>query len=192
MPLILVSRWAHRHFQHLVWRRITITPTTPLAIIPTLKDHAHLVFSLRFQDAVLKEFYQIAFPKLVVFQLYNSDYYVKSRATCFNLANLFRLNPSIQDIMFNTKHLFLNKYFWNAIHTSLRNQSRLHVAGSGGEGSAILYGLRTFRPSFWEAWRRFEEIEYTSRCHPSANRLFTTAADSVRLKSFKCDGKACG
>ncbi|KAF9538423.1 hypothetical protein EC957_006770 [Mortierella hygrophila] len=181
VPLILVSRWAHHHFQHLVWRRITITPTTPSALIPTLKDHAHLVFSLRFQDTVLKGFYQIAFPRLTFFQLYNSDCYIKGRAMCFDLADLFRLNPSIQDITINAKRLFLNKYFWDVIHTSLHNPRRLYLARSSSEGST--------EPVFWEAWRRFEEIEYTRR-FDSCTGWFGDAVDgSVRLKSFKCDGK---
>ncbi|KAG0065465.1 hypothetical protein BGZ89_008289 [Linnemannia elongata] len=186
VPLILVSRWAHHQFQHLVWRRITITATTSTALIPTLKDHAHLVFSLRFQDAVPKEFYRIAFPRLVTFQLYNSDYYVKARAMCFNLADLFRLNPSIQDIIINAKHLPLNRYFWNAIRTSLHNLRRLYFAGSGDVGSTMFHRSNISGHLICDIWRRLEEIE-----HAGGNRPWFNAAveGSTRLKSFKYYGK---
>ncbi|KAG9068327.1 hypothetical protein KI688_010593 [Linnemannia hyalina] len=100
---------------------------------------------------------------------------------CFNLADLFRINSSIQDITINAKHLFLNKYFWDAIHTSLHNPRRLYLARSSSEGSS--------EPVFWEVWRRFEEIEYTRR-FDSCAEVYDAAVDgSVRLKSFKCDEK---
>ncbi|KAG0077603.1 hypothetical protein BGZ90_006876 [Linnemannia elongata] len=181
VPLILVSRWAHHQFQHLVWRRITITAATSTAFIPTVKDHAHLVFSLRFQDAVPKEFYRIAFPRLVTFQLYNSDYYVKARGMCFNLADLFRLNPSIQDIIINAKHLPLNRYFWNAIRTSLHNLRRLYFAGSGDVGSTMFHRSNISGHLICDIWRRLEEIEHAGGDRPWFN---AAVEEDLSLEEF--------
>ncbi|KAG0297822.1 hypothetical protein BGZ97_004218 [Linnemannia gamsii] len=158
--LILVSKWFHYHFQHFVGRRIVITPTTPPNFAATLKDHAHQVFSLRFQETIPQEFYQIAFPHLFVFQQDSLSHHTKSKPMFRNLVEFFRLNPTIQDIIDHSRLLTLNKHVWDAICTSLHNPRRLTLRGEDERIDKKVFWRIAVATAWFKAWNRFEEIEY--------------------------------
>lgn len=66
--LVLVSRFGHQHFAHLLWRHLRITRLSTLRFVKIVATHAHLVRTLKFKYSICKGFYQIDFPGLVAFQ----------------------------------------------------------------------------------------------------------------------------
>jgi hypothetical protein len=196
--LILVSKWFHYHFQHFVGRRIVITPTTPPNFAATLKDHAHQVFSLRFQETIPQEFYQIAFPHLFVFQQDSLSHHTKSKPMFRNLVEFFRLNPTIQDIIDHSRLLTLNKHVWDAICTSLHNPRRLTLRGEDERIDKKVFWRIAVATAWFKAWNRFEEIEYNGSLPYYAEYRAIGGpyspeelSGSSRLKSFSYKGEVC-
>lgn len=157
-PFILVSKWSHYNFQHLLARHITITPTSPPTFATALMTHAHLVHSLCIQEMIPQEFCQIHFPRLVIVHLVRLNQLTKSKNMFWNCAELFRLNPTIQDVIVHTKDFSVSKRLWIAMSTALHNPRRLRIGGV--DGTMKMHGPNVAGPAIWNALSRYEEIEY--------------------------------
>lgn len=77
----------------------------------TLMSHAQLAHYLCIQETVPQEFYQIHFPRLVVFHLGNLNQLTKSKGVFWNSAKFFRLNLTIQDVIIRSENVSSNKCF---------------------------------------------------------------------------------
>lgn len=158
-PLTLVSSRFYHHFSQRIWRHIAVHSHTPPEFISILKDHAHLVRSILFKGRVQKEYYEIHFPGILVFEHDNTVRIIaKANQVCRYSADFFRLNPTIQDVIITPRDLRLNEQFWNAIFTSLQNPRRLQL---GREGAIMKVFMESGSGrAFWRACGRFEQVDY--------------------------------
>lgn len=160
--LNLVSSRLYHHFSQRLWRHITVHSHTPPEFFNILKDRTHFVYSIRFKGKVQKEYYQIHFPGLLVFEHDNlARIIAKANEVCRNSADCFLLNPTIQDVIITPRDFNLNESFWNAIFTSLQNPRRLKLGMEGAIMKPVMRGGSG--RAFWRACGRFEQVDYMGK-----------------------------
>ncbi|KAK3836415.1 MAG: hypothetical protein JOS17DRAFT_787583 [Linnemannia elongata] len=128
-------------------------------------SHAQLAHYLCIQETVPQEFYQIHFPRLVVFHLGNLNQLTKSKGVFWNSAKFFRLNLTIQDVIIRSENVSSNKCFGPEIWNAWSRYEEIECGGGSlesGYRAEVLEGssrLKCFKVrSGGPAWPHLEDL----------------------------------
>ncbi|KAF9139912.1 hypothetical protein BGX30_007327 [Mortierella sp. GBA39] len=187
--VVLISRWAHQHFGHLLWRHIRIRPKHPdtdtddTELANLLTNHFTSVRSLQLEGEIHEKYYDITFPGLLTFR---HDYpegnprHNKAKVASTILSNFIQRHPTIEDVTIRTTGLFLNDEFWVTISDTLHNPKRLKLKGTLGGQGRMRSIIGEGGPAFWRALSLFEEVTYYGR--DQSESIKSLDMDCSRLK----------